>query len=104
MKRAEELRKAGAHSGTLDGRTALADVRKVELGPGESGVAEYKLLVNDQGIVRAEPTGDKQVPGALEKLKRARMNAYVPEHSQAQLMFQGMVNCHAGRCELILEP
>ncbi len=104
LERVQELQKAGAHSGVSDSSTALANVRKIPLGPGEPGVAEYKLLVSNQGIVHAEPTGDQQVSGAIEKLKRARMSAYLPEHVEAQLMFKGMVNCHSGVCELILEP
>ncbi len=104
LERVQDLRKAGAHSGISAGGTALADVRRIPLGRGEPGVAEYKLLVSNQGVVRAEPTGDKQVPGAVEKLKRARMSAYLPEHAEAQLMFKGLVNCHSGECELILEP
>ena len=104
MERAEALRKAGARSGVKSSATALAEVRKVPLGPGADGLAEYKVLVGAQGVVRAEPTGEKQVPEALAKLKRAKMGAYFPEGSEAQLMLQGIVNCHSGECELVLEP
>ncbi len=102
--RAEALRKAGAHSGVTNTAAALAQVRKLPLGSGPDGVAEYRLLLNAGGVVRAEPTGEKQVPEALAKLKRAKMGTYFPEGSQAHLVFQGVVNCHSGECELVLEP
>ena len=101
-KRAAALEKAGAQSTTYDTAATLERMRKLPLGPGSDGVAEYKMLVSSQGVLRAEPVGEKAVPDALARLKRAKMAAFLPPGSDARLMLDGMLNCHEGTCELVL--
>ncbi len=98
---AEKLHSSGAHESKVDAPDALRALRTMPLGPGENGVAEYKLLINAQGLVRAEPAGDKTVPGAGERIKRAKFSELFPTGSSAQLVLDVFLNCHQGTCELI---
>jgi tetratricopeptide (TPR) repeat protein len=81
-------------------------LRTISLGPsgGLRGVAEYRLLLSHGQIERAELSGDEKLNGAEAVLKRARMPQFFPEGSDAKLVRQGMINCVAGQCQLVLEP
>ena len=80
-------------------------LRTISLGPsGLRGVAEYRLLLSHGQIVRAEVSGDDKLNGGEELLKRARMPQFFPEGSDAKLVRQGVINCVAGQCQLVLEP
>lgn len=81
-------------------------LRTISLGPSEGrrGVAEYRLLLSHGQIERAELTGDEKLNGGDTLLKRARLPQFFPDGSNAKLVRQGMINCIAGRCELVLEP
>ena len=106
MRRTEELRKQGAHSTISDARESLQKVRTIPLGPaaGLNGVAEYKLLVSGDAVQRVVWTGSKTLPGGEERLKKAKLNGFIPTGSQAQLALSAMLNCHSDVCELVLMP
>jgi tetratricopeptide (TPR) repeat protein len=106
QERAEALRKAGAKSSVNDAQNKLQENRKIPLGAakGLNGVAEYRLLLSSGKIVRAEKSGEKDLPGGEERLKEAKLIGYWPTGSQASLVRSGMLNCHSGVCELVLLP
>jgi tetratricopeptide (TPR) repeat protein len=105
--RADALRKAGAKSSVSDPHTKLQDDRKIPLGParGMNGVVEYRLLLSDGKVVRAEKNSfdDKKIPGGEERLKETKLAGLWPTGSHASLVRYGMLNCHSGVCELVLE-
>jgi len=104
--RADALRKAGAKSTVHDAQVKLRELRTFPLGPakGLDDVAEYRLLLSDGKVVRAEKTGTKELEGGEERLKTAKVADLFPPESQANLVRTGMLNCHSGVCELVLEP
>ena len=51
-----------------------------------------------------KPLGEKTVDGSEAMLKGLDLTKLFPEGSDAKLVRQGMINCAAGRCELVLEP
>jgi tetratricopeptide (TPR) repeat protein len=81
-------------------------LRTIPLGTsgGLHGVAEYRLLLSRGQVERAELTGDEKLQGGDSLLKRAKMPQFFPDGSDAKLVRQGVINCVAGRCELVLEP
>jgi tetratricopeptide (TPR) repeat protein len=81
-------------------------LRTIPLGAssGMRGVAEYRLLLSHRQIERAELTGDDKLEGSEALLKRARLPQFFPDGSNAKLVRQGMINCVAGQCTLVLEP
>jgi tetratricopeptide (TPR) repeat protein len=80
--------------------------RTLDLGPsnGVTGYVEYKLLLSQRGIERAEPAGEKTLPGAQEMLKKLDFSKYFPAESTAKLAWFGFMNCYNKRCALVLEP
>ena len=93
---------AGEH---VDAKS-LQDMRKISLGAagGRSGTAEYKLLLNVDGVERAVRTGEKDISGGDAMVKKAPLKGYVPEGSYAQLVRAAILNCHSDVCELVMEP
>ena len=81
-------------------------LRTISLGSsgGVRGVAAYRLLLSHGEIQRAELSGEARLEGGAALLKRARFAQFFPEGSDAQLVRQGMINCVAGHCDLVLEP
>jgi hypothetical protein len=55
-------------------------------------------------VVQAKKSGDKDLPGAEERLKEAKLVGFWPAGSDANLVRSGMLNCHSGVCELVLMP
>lgn len=106
MARAETLRKAGAHTAVTDARAELQKIRTIPLGAaaGLNGVAEYKLLLSGDSVLRVEQSGAKTIAGGEERLKKTKMSGFIPSGSNAQLVFLAMLNCHSNVCELLLEP
>ncbi|MGD0444011.1 MAG: DUF3857 domain-containing protein [Edaphobacter sp.] len=104
--KADALRKAGEKSGIKDAHAKLQEARKLSLGAAKEldGVAEYRLLLSGGKMVRVEKSGDKELQGGKERLKEAKLTDYWPVGSQASLVRNGMLNCHSGVCELVLEP
>jgi tetratricopeptide (TPR) repeat protein len=104
--RAEELQKGGAKSSVNDAPHQLQEDRKISLGPanGLNGVAEYRLLMNGGKVVGARKNGEKELAGAEQRLKEAKLMGYWPGGSEANLVKNGMLNCHSGVCELVLLP
>ena len=102
----EVLRKAGARPATGDASARLQELRTFPLGKadGMDGTAEYRLLLGAGGVERAVATGSKTLAGGEERLKRAKLTELWPNGSRAQLVRTGMLNCHSGVCELVLEP
>jgi tetratricopeptide (TPR) repeat protein len=100
------LRKTGTTDSVRDEAEALQEMRRIPLGGagGLNGVAEYKLLLSAGKVARAEPTGAKNLPGGVERLKKASLPRLFPAGSEANLMVLGLLNCHSGVCELVLEP
>jgi tetratricopeptide (TPR) repeat protein len=103
---AEALQKTGARSSVTDANKKLQENRKIPLGParGLDGVAEYRLLMSGDKVVQAKKSGDKDLPGAEERLKEAKLVGFWPAGSDANLVRSGMLNCHSGVCELVLMP
>jgi tetratricopeptide (TPR) repeat protein len=104
--RIDELSKQGAKSTMGFIPAQMQKNRMVPLGAakGMNGVAEYRLLLSGGKVVRAEKNGDKDLPGAEDRLKEAKLVGYWPTGSQASLVWSGMLNCHSGVCELLLLP
>ncbi len=104
--RADALLKTGAHSSLHDAPIRLREIRTIPLGAakGLDGVAEYRLLLSGGKVVRAEKTGTKELAGAEDRLKEAKFKEFRPAESDANLVRNGMFNCHSGVCELVLEP
>jgi tetratricopeptide (TPR) repeat protein/transglutaminase-like putative cysteine protease len=100
------LRKVGTADPITDEGDALQKMRMIPLGSagGLNGVAEYKLLLNAGKIQRAEPMGAKSLPGGADRLKKAELPGFFPAGSKANLVLAGIMNCHSGVCELVLEP
>ena len=95
-----------AKTSVTDAQKTLQENRKISLGParGMNGVAEYRLLLSDGKIVRAEKNGTKDLPGGEDRLKEAKLVGFWPAGSKASLVRNGMLNCHSGVCELVLMP
>jgi len=102
----ETLRKAGAKESSEDADKTLEQLRTVDLGPsnGLTGSAEYRLLLSNGAVLDLQKTGEKEVPAARERIKAAKFPSYWPKGSEAQLVRNAMLNCHAGICELVFEP
>jgi tetratricopeptide (TPR) repeat protein len=106
--KAESLKKAGAKSSSLDSRDTLQKVRFLPLGPanGLNGDLEYKLLLAAGKIERVERIGtsSSEFAGAEERIKNAQLTGFWPVGSEAHLVRSGILNCHSGKCVLVLEP
>jgi tetratricopeptide (TPR) repeat protein len=104
-KRAEALRKAGVKPSTHDAHT-LQELRTIPLGAakGMSGTMEYRLLLSQGKVVRAEAMGSKAMEGGEERVKTVAFAGFWPAGSQAQLVKTGFLNCHANVCEVVLAP
>ena len=89
-----------------DAPKKLQEDRKISLGAakGLNGVAEYRLLLSGGKVVGAKKSGEKELPGGEERLKEAKLAGYWPADSDAKLVRNGMLNCYAGVCELVLMP
>lgn len=102
---AAALRKAGAKSSVpvKDGGAALQHLRAIPMGPAKvKGFAQYKLLLADGKIKRAEPAESKEVDGGKAKLEGLAIPSnFWPAGSQASLVSLATLNCFADKCELI---
>jgi transglutaminase-like putative cysteine protease/tetratricopeptide (TPR) repeat protein len=96
----------GKNASDPDAGKSEQQLRTISLGTsnGRRGVGEYKLLLSHGQVERAESTGDEKLDGGDALLKRAKMPQFFPDGSEAKLVRQGMINCVAGRCDLVLEP
>jgi tetratricopeptide (TPR) repeat protein len=105
QERVDALRRAGAKSSVGDAHAKLQEIRIIPLGPakGMNGVAEYRLLLSGGKVVKAEKTGAKELEGGEDRLKEAKLGKLWPTGSEANLVRNGMLNCHSGVCELVLE-
>jgi tetratricopeptide (TPR) repeat protein len=104
-KRVEALRKAGVKPSQHEAHT-LQELRTIQLGAakGMSGTAEYRLLLSEGKVARAEAAGSKTLEGGQERVKTLAVGGFWPVGSQAQLVRSGFLNCHANVCEVVLEP
>jgi tetratricopeptide (TPR) repeat protein len=104
-KRVEALRKAGVKPSLKEAHT-LQELRTIPLGAakGMSGTVEYRLLLNQGKVIRAEAVGSKTQEGGEERVKTLAVAGFWPVGSQAQLVRNGFLNCHANICEVVLEP
>ena len=59
------------------------------------------FLFNRQGFFYL--IGKKEIPGGEDRLKETKLAGLWPGGSQASLVRYGMLNCHSGVCELVLE-
>jgi tetratricopeptide (TPR) repeat protein len=104
----EELRKPGTRpaTGKPDLHEDLIQLRTIPLGPakGASGAAEYRLLLQQGKVTKVEAAGDKFVVEGSERIRGAQLADLWPTGSDATLVRNGVLNCHAGICELVLEP
>jgi hypothetical protein len=102
---ADALRKAGGKSAIHDAPAKLQELRTRPLGKASDmdGVAEYRLLLSGGKVVKAEKTGTKELHGGDDRLKEAKVDDLWPAGSDANLVRNGMLNCHSGLCELVLE-
>jgi tetratricopeptide (TPR) repeat protein/transglutaminase-like putative cysteine protease len=104
-RRVEGLRKAGVKPSPHEAHT-LQELRTIQLGAakGMSGTTEYRLLLSQGKVVRAEAVGSKTLEGGEERVKTLAVAGFWPAGSQAQLVRSGFLNCHANVCEVVLEP
>jgi tetratricopeptide (TPR) repeat protein len=81
-------------------------MRTVALGAshGRVGTGEYRMLMAGGRVEKAVASGDEKLEGAETMLKSADFTAFFPQGSTAKLVRTGMVNCVAGKCEVVLEP
>jgi tetratricopeptide (TPR) repeat protein len=102
----EAIRKGGGKEPDEDANAVLERLRTVPLGSsgGFIGTAEYRLLLNNGEVLDIQKISDKEIPAAREKIKVAKFPGYWPKGSEAQLVRDAMLNCHANVCELVLEP
>jgi tetratricopeptide (TPR) repeat protein len=100
------LASAGGKVSDPDAGKSNQELRTVPVGAaaGTSGTAEYRLLLSHGRVERAEPTGDKQIAGGEELVKKADFSRFFPKESGAKLMRTAMLNCVSGTCSLVLEP
>ncbi len=82
------------------------ELRTFSLGPaqGRQGVAEYRLLLTDGKVERAEQTGDHAVAGGTELLTRSDLSQLFPRDAKAKLVREAMLNCHSEKCDLVFMP
>jgi tetratricopeptide (TPR) repeat protein len=102
----EALRKAGTKEPAGDAEETLRQLRTISLGDssGLTGSAEYRLLLSNGEVLAIFMMSDIEVPGARERIKGAKLPALWPKGSEAKLVRNAMLNCHADSCELVLEP
>jgi tetratricopeptide (TPR) repeat protein len=102
----EALRKAGAKEPSDDADESVKRLRTVSLANsgGLAGTAEYHLLLSEGVIRDAQKTGEKELPGASERMKGTKVPGYWPKGSDAQLVRNAILNCHADICELLFQP
>lgn len=105
-KEAFRLAAAAKDSGMGEGQTDLQGMRKISMGEakGLNGTAEYLLLLGDAEVLVAKPVGDTRLPPGTARLTGMKMPGYWPKGSQARLVRKGLLNCHSGMCELVMEP
>jgi tetratricopeptide (TPR) repeat protein len=102
----DALKKAGAKSTVKDAHAKLQEIRTFPLGEanGLNGVAEYRMLLNEEKVSKAEKTGTGELEGGEARVKDAKLTELWPARSDANLVRNGMLNCHSGVCELVLMP
>jgi len=101
---AAELERAKEGKGqSAEPKKSNQELRTVAMGPaeGRAGVGQYRLLILHGVVERAEPEEDRAVDRGAEMLQKAKLAKYTPEGSDAKLMKEAMLNCHAGKCELV---
>jgi transglutaminase-like putative cysteine protease/tetratricopeptide (TPR) repeat protein len=98
------LRKTGA-KGTLP-ENALQKLRTIPIGAanGMNGVGEYRFLVSGDAVVKVKPSGEKVLAGGEQRMLKARLKGFTPAAAKGELMYTGLLNCHSGVCEVVLEP
>jgi tetratricopeptide (TPR) repeat protein len=103
--RAAALRKNGARSSVQDARKTLQALRTIRMGAakGIDGTAEYRLLLSDGKVERAEAVGTKRLEGGDIRLETLALTGFWPAGSHARMVRTGMLNCHSNVCELVLE-
>jgi tetratricopeptide (TPR) repeat protein len=101
----EALRKAGAKEPLDDLDATLKQLRTVSLGNsgGFIGTAGYRLLLGNGEILDVQKLSEKGPPVADEQIKGAKLPSFWPVGSDAQLMRNAILNCHADTCELVFE-
>jgi hypothetical protein len=101
-----EQKKAGAKPDKADANSALTHLRSLSLGPagGRNGSAEYLVLLSHGHIEKAQPAGEKSVPGGADLILKADASAFTPANSNAKLAKSAILNCHSDTCDLIFEP
>jgi hypothetical protein len=89
-----------------DANKSDQQLRTISLGRSgdRRGFTEYRLLLSQGRVARAEATGDEKLQGGEELLKAADLQRFFPVGSDAKLVRQGVVNCVDGQCDLVLEP
>ncbi len=102
----EEVRKALHRTNPAEPDPGSQQARTVNLGSwkGMSGTAEYKMVLMHGRVFRSEAAGSKTLNNAEEMLKEADLSRFFPAESEVKLVKNGVVNCVAGKCQLIIEP
>jgi hypothetical protein len=100
------LRKAGAKEPPGDPDETLLQLRTVQLGPSEglTGSAECRLLLGHGEVLDVQPASEDKLPASRERILGAKIPGLWPKDSEVRLVRNAIVNCHAGACELVLEP
>jgi len=104
----DELQKAGVkfNGSPLSSEERLQDLFKIPLGAanGISGTVEYRLLLKQGKLLKAQPNGARELPNAEGLLGKADFSNLFPANSSVTLLRIGFLNCHADLCEFIQEP
>ncbi len=69
-----------------------------------NGTAQYDLLLGAEGLEKVRASGDTRLLGGEERVKKAKFEGWIPRGSKVFLVKVGILNCHSGICELVLEP
>jgi len=97
------LTKAGVKSASVEGGVQKLRMIPIGAAAGLNGVAEYRILVSGDAIVKAKPSGEKRLVGGEERLLKTKLAGFIPPASKANLAYTVMLNCHSGVCEVVIE-
>jgi tetratricopeptide (TPR) repeat protein len=105
---ADSLKKEGVVSRMRDPSAALQRQRTIPLGPwkGRNGSAEYTFVLeqNKPGDLQETSQGSSGITNATSMIRKARLERWTPEGSQARLLRKATLNCHSTACELVVHP
>lgn len=104
QQKADNLRDTGAKAPTDGAMRQLESIRTLPLGAsaGRTGMAKYRVLLHSGAAVKAEPAGDKTIPGAEEMIQKTDFGRFFPNGATASIVSDAFVNCHQDVCDLFV--